>query len=84
MTSRLPVTSDNHPAELTNLLPDFLHDALVLSHRFASTEEGKEAVRCGEFTRYWWVSQCTYTFTGSKLWFLKGFMYFAQPRFSNL
>jgi len=34
-------------------LSEFLHDALVLSYRFAKTEEGRRAIKSGDFTRYW-------------------------------
>ncbi|KAF8600286.1 hypothetical protein BDV93DRAFT_476704 [Ceratobasidium sp. AG-I] len=37
-----------------DMLPDFLHDALVLSTRIARTEAGAANVRSGEFSRYWY------------------------------
>ncbi|KAG8908778.1 hypothetical protein FRB99_003016 [Tulasnella sp. 403] len=53
LASKQPLPSDVPRIEWANMLPDFLHDALVLSHRFAQTPEGQDAVRKGEFTRYW-------------------------------
>lgn len=38
------------------MLPDFLHDALVLSTRIARTETGAANVRSGESSRYVHVS----------------------------
>ncbi|QRV92200.1 fusaric acid resistance-like protein [Ceratobasidium sp. AG-Ba] len=37
-----------------DMLPDFVHDALVLSTRMARTEMGAGSVRGGEFSRYWY------------------------------
>lgn len=34
-------------------LHEFLHDALLLSYRFARTEHGRQAIKSGDFTRYW-------------------------------
>ncbi|KAG8952106.1 hypothetical protein FRC04_005106 [Tulasnella sp. 424] len=53
LATKMPLTSDVPRHEWNTFLPDFLHDALVLSHRFAKTPEGQRALQCGEFTRYW-------------------------------
>ncbi|KAG8699563.1 hypothetical protein FRC09_006546, partial [Ceratobasidium sp. 395] len=37
-----------------DMLPDFVHDALILSTRMARTEAGARSVRSGEFSRYWY------------------------------
>jgi hypothetical protein len=37
---------------VTDMQPDFIHDALVLSTRMARTEVGASNVRSGEFARY--------------------------------
>ncbi|KAG8699562.1 hypothetical protein FRC09_006545 [Ceratobasidium sp. 395] len=37
-----------------DMLPDFVHDALILSTRMARTEAGAGSVRSGEFSRYWY------------------------------
>ncbi|KAG8719517.1 hypothetical protein FRC08_002644 [Ceratobasidium sp. 394] len=37
-----------------DMVPDFVHDALVLSTRMARTEAGAGSVRSGEFSRYWY------------------------------
>ncbi|KAG8888779.1 hypothetical protein FRB98_006791 [Tulasnella sp. 332] len=53
LTSKLPLAQDMPWAGRNTALSDFVHDALVLSYRFGKTEEGKQAVRNGELTRYW-------------------------------
>ncbi|KAG8934607.1 hypothetical protein FRC01_001708 [Tulasnella sp. 417] len=53
LATKMPLSSDIPRHEWNTFLPDFLHDALVLSHRFAKTPGGQKAVQCGEFTRYW-------------------------------
>jgi len=66
MASKLPL-----PLEIPKpgkLVSDLVHDALLLSSRFAKTEEGKEAVRSGDFARYWFfllvmTSACRYADT---------------------
>ncbi|KZO91193.1 hypothetical protein CALVIDRAFT_542043 [Calocera viscosa TUFC12733] len=51
MSSKIPL-----PLEIPKpgkLVSELVHDALVLSSRFAKTEEGRESVKSGEFARYW-------------------------------
>ncbi|KAG8991643.1 hypothetical protein FRB94_000915 [Tulasnella sp. JGI-2019a] len=55
LTSKLPLPQDLPWIGRSTALADFVHDALVLSYRFARTEEGRQAVRSGEFTRYWFL-----------------------------
>ncbi|KAH8929027.1 hypothetical protein BT69DRAFT_1276681 [Atractiella rhizophila] len=51
LTSKIPLPSELPKTK--EVLPAFIHDALVLSSRIAKTDEGKELVRSEEFTRYW-------------------------------
>ncbi|KZT61392.1 hypothetical protein CALCODRAFT_447337 [Calocera cornea HHB12733] len=51
MASKIPL-----PLEIPRpgkLVSELVHDALVLSSRFAKTEEGRESVKSGGFARYW-------------------------------
>ncbi|KZT61407.1 hypothetical protein CALCODRAFT_491212 [Calocera cornea HHB12733] len=51
MASKIPL-----PIETPNpgrLASDLVHDALLLSSRYAKTDEGREIVKTGDFARYW-------------------------------
>ncbi|KZO91191.1 hypothetical protein CALVIDRAFT_602427 [Calocera viscosa TUFC12733] len=51
MASKIPL-----PLETPNpgrLVSDLVHDALLISFRYAKTEEGREIVQSGDFARYW-------------------------------
>lgn len=56
LTSKLPLPQEMPMMDRNIAMADFVHDALILSYRFARTEEGRKAVRTGEFTRYWYVA----------------------------
>ncbi|KAG8964460.1 hypothetical protein FRC03_001776 [Tulasnella sp. 419] len=57
LSSKLPLPHDLPRAETASIIPDFIHDALVLSHRFAMTPEGQRSIHeNGEFLRYWQVN----------------------------
>ncbi|KAG8962337.1 hypothetical protein FRC03_004345 [Tulasnella sp. 419] len=52
--SKLPLPHDFRKLHAGSIMPDFVHDALILSHRLALTEEGHKSIHeTGEFIRYW-------------------------------
>lgn len=55
LTAKTPLPQDMPFAARKQAIADFVHDALVLSYRFAQTEEGRAAVMTGDVTRYWFV-----------------------------
>lgn len=53
LATKTPLPQDMPFLGRKKAIADFVHDALVLSHRFAQTDEGQMAVRTGDVTRYW-------------------------------
>ncbi|EJU01750.1 hypothetical protein DACRYDRAFT_116214 [Dacryopinax primogenitus] len=51
MASKMPLPLEVPKAG--KLISEMMHDALLLSSRFAKTDEGRETVKSGEFARYW-------------------------------
>jgi len=61
LSSKLPLPQDMPLVGRQAATADFLHDALLLSYRFALTEEGRQVVRSGDLTRYWFYVLSVYT-----------------------
>ncbi|KAG8991644.1 hypothetical protein FRB93_002631 [Tulasnella sp. JGI-2019a] len=53
LNAKTPLPQDMPFLGRHKALADLVHDGLVLSYRFANTEEGRLAARTGDFTRYW-------------------------------
>ncbi|KAF8305566.1 hypothetical protein DL93DRAFT_2089397 [Clavulina sp. PMI_390] len=53
LASKTPLPHDSLHAIPEDWLAAVTHDALVLSQEFAKTPEGRESIRNGEFTRFW-------------------------------
>ncbi|KAG8888780.1 hypothetical protein FRB98_006792 [Tulasnella sp. 332] len=53
LNAKTPLPEDMPFLGRHKALADLVHDGLLLSYRFANTEEGRRAARTDDFTRYW-------------------------------